>query len=246
MKSILWKLLSFGAFTAMLSSPFAFALTDEEALAEGMAPIEAYMMAEMDASVNPNLNSAGVARAVRSHRLVIAVNKAATGPEAQTLTMYENGTEILKQKISTGREKEEKAKSGRIYFSSTPKGFFRPTKIYKDYLSYTWNAPMPNAVFFNGGVALHATSPSHYAELGTRASGGCVRLLLETSQFIREKVMETGMGSQPGQYKIVKEDEGRNMIAKNTVKVDAIQRQTGDLLNSKINSWDTVIIVYEE
>lgn len=245
MKSLLWKSLSLGiCFT--LSSTFTFALTDREALAEGMLPIEAYMMAEMDAIVNPNLSSEGVARAVRSHRLVIAVNKAAKGPHAQTLTLYENGSEILRQKISTGREKEEKAKSGRVYFSSTPKGFFRPTKIYKDYLSYTWKAPMPNAVFFIGGIALHATSPSHYAELGTRASGGCVRLMIETSKLLREKVMETGMGSQPGQYDVVKEDEGRNRIANNTVKVDAIQRQTGDILNNKINSWDTVIIVYEE
>ncbi len=224
----------------------AHALTDEQALAEGMTPIEQYMMSEMNAALTPGLNSEGVAQAVRSHRLVIAVNKASKGPGAQTLTMYENGTEILKQKISTGREKTEKAKSGRVYLSTTPKGYFRPTKMYQDYLSYTWNAPMPNAVFFIGGIALHATTKSHYAELGTRASGGCVRLLLETSKLIRTKVMETGRGAQPGQYKVVKEAAGRNIIASNTVAVDQISRQTGDMLNAKINSWDTVIIVYEE
>lgn len=224
----------------------AHALTDEQALAEGMTPIEQYMMSEMNAALTPGLNSEGVAQAVRSHRLVIAVNKAAKGPGAQTLTMYENGVEILKQKISTGREKTEKAKSGRVYLSTTPKGFFRATKMYQDYLSYTWNAPMPNAVFFIGGIALHATTKSHYAELGTRASGGCVRLLLETSKLIRTKVMETGRGAQPGQYKVVKEAAGRNIIAGNTVAVDQISRQTGDMLNAKVNSWDTVIIVYEE
>lgn len=224
----------------------AHALTDEQALAEGMTPIEQYMMSEMNAALTPGLNSEGVAQAVRSHRLVIAVNKASKGPGAQTLTMYENGTEILKQKISTGREKTEKAKSGRVYLSTTPKGYFRPTKMYQDYLSYTWNAPMPNAVFFIGGIALHATTKSHYAELGTRASGGCVRLLLETSKLIRTKVMETGRGAQPGQFKVVKEAAGRNIIASNTVAVDQISRQTGDMLNAKINSWDTVIIVYEE
>lgn len=224
----------------------AHALTDEQALAEGMTPIEQYMMSEMNAALTPGLNSEGVAQAVRSHRLVIAVNKAAKGPGAQTLTMYENGVEILKQKISTGREKTEKAKSGRVYLSTTPKGFFRATKMYQDYLSYTWNAPMPNAVFFIGGIALHATTKSHYAELGTRASGGCVRLLLETSKLIRTKVMETGRGAQPGQYKVVKEAAGRNIISGNTVAVDQISRHTGDMLNAKVNSWDTVIIVYEE
>lgn len=58
--------------------------------------------------------------------------------------------------------------------------------------------------------------------------------------------METGRGAQPGQFKVVKEAAGRNIIASNTVAVDQISRQTGDMLNAKINSWDTVIIVYEE
>ncbi len=237
----------FSVFAVLASvTTGAYALTDMEALEEGMTPIEDYAMLEMKAVVTPGLNSEGVARAVKSYPLVIAVNKKAKGPGAQTLTMYENGVEILKQKISTGREKEETATSGRKYFSTTPKGFFRPSKIYKDYLSYTWNAPMPNAVFFIGGIALHATTKSHYKELGTRASGGCVRLLLETSKTIREKVMDTGLGSQPGQYKVFAEAKGRNLITQNSVVVDKISRSTGEIINAKMNSWDTVIIVYEE
>lgn len=224
----------------------AFALTDQEALEDGMMPIEDYVVSEMKAVVTPGLNSEGVARAAQSHRLVIAINKAAKGPDAQTLRIFENGVEILKEKISTGREKEEKAKSGRVYFSTTPKGFFRPTKVYRDYMSYTWQAPMPNAVFFIGGIAVHATGKSHYPELGTRASGGCVRTKLEISKLIREKVMETGKGKEPGQFKVVKESEGRNRITNNMVVVDKINRQTGDIMNAKLNSWDTVIVVYEE
>ena len=105
---------------------------------------------------------------------------------------------------------------------------------------------MPNAVFFIGGIAVHATGTSHYPELGTRASGGCVRTKLEISKLIREKVMETGRGSQAGQFKMVKESEGRNRITNNMVVVDKINRQTGDIVNGKLNSWDTVIVVYEE
>lgn len=224
----------------------AFALTDQEALEDGMMPIEDYVVSEMKAVVTPGLNNEGVARAVQTHRLVIAINKAAKGPDAQTLRIFENGVEVLKEKISTGREKEEKAKSGRVYFSTTPKGFFRPTKVYRDYMSYTWQAPMPNAVFFIGGIAVHATGKSHYPELGTRASGGCVRTKLEISKLIREKVMETGKGKEPGQFKVVKESEGRNRITNNMVVVDKINRQTGDIMNAKLNSWDTVIVVYEE
>lgn len=246
MKALTFKALFLLTTFALAGAQGAYALTDEEAREEGMMPVEEFVIGELKAAVTPGLNSEGVAEAVRTHRLVIAVNKAAKGPNAQTLTMYENGEEILKEKISTGREKEEKAKSGRVYLSTTPKGFFRPTKMYKDYLSYTWNAPMPNAVFIIGGIALHATSKSHYAELGTRASGGCIRLLLETSKMIREKVMDTGMGSGAGQFKVVTEEKGRNRITNNTVSVDQISRQTGAILNAKVNSWDTVVIVYEE
>lgn len=233
-------------FSALSLVQGAYAFSDSEAQAEGMIPVEEYILLEMNAATTPGLNSAGVAQAVRNHRMVIAINKATKGPDAQTMTMYENGSVILREKISTGREKEEKAKSGRVYVSTTPKGFFRPTKIYKDYLSYTWNAPMPNAVFFIGGIAIHATGTSSYAQLGTRASGGCIRTKLETSQFVRTKVMDTGTGSRPGQFEIEKEAEGRNRIRKNSVSVDKLDRYSGDMLNEQVISWDTVIIVYEE
>lgn len=229
---------------SVLGAANAFALTDEQALADGMTPVEEYMMTEMKAALTPGLSKEGVLEAAQRHRLVIAINKASKGPEAQTLTMFENGVEIFKEKISTGREKQEKAKSGRVYISTTPKGFFRPTKMYRDYLSYTWNAPMPNSVFFIGGIAIHATTKSHYKELGTRASGGCVRTILETSKMIREKVMETGRGVN--NFSILAEAKGRNRIANNMVSVDQLSRHTGDILNAKVNSWDTVIIVYEE
>ena len=123
-----------GSFLALSFSGAAFALTDQEALSDGMMPLEEYVMSEMKAVVTPGLNSEGVERAVQNNRLVIAVNKASKGPDAQTMRVFENGVEILKEKISTGREKEEKAKSGRVYFSTTPKGFFRPTKVYRDYM----------------------------------------------------------------------------------------------------------------
>ncbi|MDD2774154.1 MAG: L,D-transpeptidase [Elusimicrobiales bacterium] len=44
------------------------------------------------------------------------------------------------------------------------------------------NAPMPNAVFFNGNIAIHATE--HEDLLGQPASHGCVRVSLATSKLI--------------------------------------------------------------
>lgn len=232
-------------FTLTFMKP-ATALTDAQALEAGMMPMEDYLVSELKSTVTPGLNTQGVARATESHRLVIAINKATKGADAQTLRIFENGMEILKEKISTGREMQEKAKSGKVYFSATPKGFFRPTRLYVDYMSNTWKSPMPNAVFFIGGIAIHATDKSQYPHLGTRASGGCIRTKLATSRLIREKIMETGRGKDPGQFKLIQEAPDRSLIGRNTVLVDGIHRRTGDMLNSKLRSWDTVIIVYEE
>lgn len=57
----------------------------------------------------------------------------------------------------------------------TPRGVFRPQWASKMWYSRKYdNAPMPNAVFFSGGVAVHATQA--IGMLGSPASHGCVRL----------------------------------------------------------------------
>jgi lipoprotein-anchoring transpeptidase ErfK/SrfK len=49
-----------------------------------------------------------------------------------------------------------------------------------EYYSKTYdNAPMPHAVFFTGGYAVHATEA--VARLGSPASHGCVRLAPENA-----------------------------------------------------------------
>gem|GEM_PF-1092413 len=52
------------------------------------------------------------------------------------------------------------------------------------------NAPMPNSVFFNGNIAIHATFDT--ANLGRPASHGCVRVGLETSKKIFALVKAAG------------------------------------------------------
>lgn len=57
----------------------------------------------------------------------------------------------------------------------TPRGAFRPQWASKMWYSRKYdNAPMPHAVFFSGGVAVHATQA--VGMLGSPASHGCVRL----------------------------------------------------------------------
>lgn len=64
--------------------------------------------------------------------------------------------------------------SGRSGFS-TPGGSYAPTRLEVMHYSHTYDmAPMPHAIFFRGGYAIHGTSAS--SALGSPASHGCVRL----------------------------------------------------------------------
>jgi lipoprotein-anchoring transpeptidase ErfK/SrfK len=112
-------------------------------------------------------------------RLEIIVDKGIgkSTDTAQRALVYLDGELLYRFTVSTGREQpENKTKSGRTYFSTTKTGTFRIHTRVLNHHSTLWDADMPYAQFFHGGIALHATTPSHYNELGQRASGGCVRL----------------------------------------------------------------------
>ena len=67
-----------------------------------------------------------------------------------------------------------KVSTGKTGFE-TPTGAWKPTRLDIDHRSRTYDdAPMPFAVFFTGGYAIHATDA--VARLGKPASHGCVRL----------------------------------------------------------------------
>lgn len=84
-------------------------------------------------------------------------------------------------KVSTGKEGFD-----------TPTGVWKPTVLSVDHKSRTYdNAPMPYAVFFTGGYAVHATEA--VARLGQPASHGCVRLALENAAKFFELVESYGM-----------------------------------------------------
>jgi hypothetical protein len=57
----------------------------------------------------------------------------------------------------------------------TPRGTFSPTHMTRMTHSTLYNnAPMPHAIFFRSGWAIHGTT--HVGQLGSPASHGCVRL----------------------------------------------------------------------
>jgi lipoprotein-anchoring transpeptidase ErfK/SrfK len=84
-------------------------------------------------------------------------------------------------KVSTGRKGLD-----------TPQGSFNPTWLDANHKSDEYeDAPMPFAVFFSGGYAVHATEFTK--RLGTPASHGCVRLSLENAQTFFNLVKTYGM-----------------------------------------------------
>ena len=120
----------------------------------------------------------------RDYPIVVRINKSAYGPNAQRLWLYEYGQLTSTYLVSTGRERWEEAKSGRRYFSVTPTGWFHPKRFVRNHWSSTWQTYMEFSIFFNGGIALHATTPPYYPLLGQRASGGCVRQTRENAEYL--------------------------------------------------------------
>lgn len=82
----------------------------------------------------------------------------------QTMTVTQNGFVRYQWKVSTARK-------GYV----TPVGNYRAYWASRHHRSRKYdNAPMPYAIFFNGGYAVHATYD--LKRLGRPASHGCVRL----------------------------------------------------------------------
>ncbi len=83
---------------------------------------------------------------------------------AQTMEVSVNGRTAFTWKVSTARK-------GYV----TPTGSYKPTSMNEMWHSRHYdNAPMPHAVFFSGGYAVHGTQA--VSHLGRPASHGCVRL----------------------------------------------------------------------
>lgn len=99
----------------------------------------------------------------------------------QTMTVSAHGKPLHTWTISSGAAGYE-----------TPTGSFRPTRTEEIWYSTQYDdAPMPHSVFFNGGIATHATNATR--RLGSPASHGCVRLAPRNAERFYDLVHEHGM-----------------------------------------------------
>jgi lipoprotein-anchoring transpeptidase ErfK/SrfK len=76
----------------------------------------------------------------------------------------------------------------------TPTGTYHPEMLARSWFSRRYyNSPMPHAIFFHGGYAIHGTYD--IAQLGGPASHGCVRLDPGNAAILFGLVEREGMGA---------------------------------------------------
>jgi lipoprotein-anchoring transpeptidase ErfK/SrfK len=148
---------------------------------------------------------------LKAFDLFIYVSKAERGPLAQRMYVFRKrpGDRLAllhDWPASTGREKREISPRGRRSFTSTPRGYYEldPDRMYRSYMSRSWDQPMPYAMFFNWerrgsltGLAIHAASGRDIARLGRRASAGCVHLSPENARMLFELIRDEYQGQVP-------------------------------------------------
>ena len=109
---------------------------------------------------------------------------------AQKMTVTHYGKVLYEWPVST-------AATGYI----TPRGEYRPQRMHKLWLSRKYdNAPMPFAVFYDRGWAVHGTAA--VGRLGSPASHGCVRLATPNAEAFYTLVRQVG----PGNTRIIVEN----------------------------------------
>jgi lipoprotein-anchoring transpeptidase ErfK/SrfK len=77
---------------------------------------------------------------------------------------------------------------------NTPSGAYRAQLLSRNHRSTLFNdAPMPFAIFYSGHYAIHGTTA--VAQLGTRASKGCVRLHPSNAAVLFALVQKHGLAN---------------------------------------------------
>lgn len=99
---------------------------------------------------------------------------------AQRMSVSVDGVTRYNWPVSTGRDGY-----------GTPNGTFHPQSMMRSYFSRKYyNAPMPHAIFFYYGFAIHGTN--NISQLGGPASHGCVRLHPSNAATLFSLVQRSG------------------------------------------------------
>jgi hypothetical protein len=107
--------------------------------------------------------------------LLLSIDKS-----SQRMTVLVNGAPRHTWLVSTGTG------------GGPPSGIYRPQRMERKWYSRKFNwSPMPHAIFFHEGYAIHGTG--YVSRLGSRASHGCVRLHPANAATLYGLVQNQGM-----------------------------------------------------
>lgn len=118
--------------------------------------------------------------------------------------------------------------------TDTPTGYFRPVngRLYPSgegdttYVSRSYGDPMPWAVFYYNGFALHATGINNYQHIGGPASHGCLRQSVQDSHWLFNQIRKT-WSTEP--IALISKDG--EILAEKKKGYDTIISVQGDLSN---------------
>jgi hypothetical protein len=108
--------------------------------------------------------------------------------------------------VSTGKEEKVVSPAGKLLGTHTPEGVFKLDRwrSFEDYTSRQWKSPMPFAIFFDwqiegrvSGLAIHGSDAKGEAELGNRASHGCIRLATDNARTLFQTITSRYKGRVP-------------------------------------------------
>ena len=113
-----------------------------------------------------------------SAAVVVRIDRA-----TQSMQVIVDGVPRYDWRVSTGRRG-----------LSTPGGTYHPQRLAARWFSRKYhNSPMPNSIFFRGGIAIHGTYET--GGLGRAVSHGCVRLQPANAAALFGLVQREGAGA---------------------------------------------------
>ncbi len=115
----------------------------------------------------------------------------ATRVEANVLVRVSRGSQSMNVSVDGADLYSWHVSTGRRGFG-TPAGVFHPQRMAARWFSTVYyNAPMPHAIIFYGGFAIHGSYD--IARLGGPASHGCIRLHPNDAAILFDLVHRQGM-----------------------------------------------------
>jgi hypothetical protein len=143
--------------------------------------------------------------------LYLYISKAEKGDWAQHMYVMAKQPDdrlalLHEWRVSTGKEEPILNPNGQMMDTDTPEGSFRldRSRFHEDYTSRQWKSAMPYAMFFDwkiegrtSGLAIHGTDSLGIADLGKRASHGCIRLTPENAKTLFSLITGNYEGKVP-------------------------------------------------